>query len=258
MGPAHIPLGPRRASVYLLRRLDCKRFKLGWARRPLQRVRHLPEYGRGELDLKASSAIWLPARARAEQIERSLHKTLAPYSAPVPHDGDGCSEWVEDVAHDTARRLLAQMPVDEHTSRPARVVPLTLLPPPADAVSIETQPQDVWWRVEDLLLRLVMHCPVTVHAPPEARVVVHGLWKGTEGVLGQLRQAALDADTFQCRHDGRWLAFVQTIDRDGEDVVLQFTPLKLIERWPLGPDLVWQVGGLLAQLKHRAPAPRPA
>ena len=66
MGPAQIPLGPRRASVYLLRRLDRQRFKLGWARRPLRRVRHLPEYDRGELDLKASSAIWLPERARAE------------------------------------------------------------------------------------------------------------------------------------------------------------------------------------------------
>jgi len=258
MGPAQTPLGPRRASVYLLRRLDRQRFKLGWARRPLQRVRHLPEFVRGELDLNASSAIWLPERARAEQIERSLHKTLAPYSAPAPHDGDGCTEWFEDVAHDTARRMLGQMPVDEHSSRPARVVPLELPSALANAVSVETDPLDAWWRVEDLLLRLVMHRPVTVYSPLAARVVVHGLWPCTDGALGQLRRAALDPDTYQCWHDGRWRAFVQTIDRDGDDVVLQFAPLKLIERWPQGPDLVWQVRSFLTHLKWRAWAPRQA
>lgn len=80
----------------------------------------------------------------------------------------------------------------------------------------------------------------------------------TDGALGELRQAALEPDTYQCRNDGCWLTFVQTIDRDADDVVLQFTPPTLIERWPQGADLVWQVGGFLARLKCLARAPRAA
>ena len=51
-----------RASVYVLMRRDRRRFKLGWARRPLHRARRLPEFRRDELDLEHSRAIWLPSR----------------------------------------------------------------------------------------------------------------------------------------------------------------------------------------------------
>lgn len=254
MNPSPSPLGPNRAAVYLLQRRDRRRFKLGWARRPLVRVRQFPEYRRRELDLDASSAIWLPDRPRAEQVERSLHKTLAPFSVAADHQGDGRSEWFDGVAHDTALRLLSQMPLSE-SSGVARVVKLTLPPPPADAVSIETGPQDTWWGIEDLLSRLAMHCPISVHEGDAPEIVVHGLRRAD---LGELRQAALDPDRYQCWRDGRPLAFVRTLAFDGDDMVLQFTSSKSIERWDDDADLVWQVKGFLARLKRKARVARAA
>lgn len=81
-----------RACVYLLQRLDRKRFKVGWARNPLVRIRAFPEFSAGLLDLKASRVLWLPNRPRAEQVERSLQKCLMPYGTPVGHIRDGHSE----------------------------------------------------------------------------------------------------------------------------------------------------------------------
>lgn len=246
------------ASVYLLQRRDRRRFKLGWARQPLRRVRMLPEYLKGELDLEGSSVIWLPSRPRAEQVERSLHKTLAPFATPAGHKGTGHQEWFEGIAHDTALRLLAQMPLDEHSRKPARVVRLTVPAQPADAVSIETGPQDTWWAVEDLLSRLAMHCAISVHQQDGMRVVVHGLRHGTAAIPADLRRAALDPDSYQCRRNGRWLAFVRTIAFIGDDLALDFMPLKVVERWDDGPDLPWQIRGFLARLVRRARVPRPA
>lgn len=249
MNPTPSAMETNRAAVYLLQRRDRRRFKLGWARRPIVRVRQFPEYRRRELDLEASSAIWLPDRVRAEQIERSMHKTLAPFSVAAGHHGDGRSEWFEGVVHDTALRLLSQMPLGERASQPARVVKLTLPPPPADAVSIETSPLDTWWVIEDLLSRLAMHCPITIREGDVPEVVVHGLRTAS---LGALRQAALDPDSYQCWRSGRPLAFVRTLAFDGDDLVLQFMSCKVIERWDDDTDLVWQVKGFLARLKRKA------
>jgi len=249
MTPNPSAMGTNRAAVYLLQRRDRRRFKLGWARRPLVRVRQFPEYRRRELDLDASSAIWLPDRARAEQIERSMHKTLAPFSVAAEHRGDGRSEWFDGVVHDLALRLLLQMPLGERASQPAGVVKLTLPPPPSGAVSIETSPLHTWWMVEDLMSRLAMHCPITIHEGDAPEVVVHGLRTSS---LGALRQAALDPDSYQCWRDGWPLAFVRTLAFEGDDLVLQFTSSKVIERWDDDTDLVWQVKGFLARLKRKA------
>lgn len=256
MRPAPQVFTPYRASVYVLLRRDRRRFKLGWARRPLARVRQLPEFQAGELDLEASSAIWLPSRPRAEQIERSMHKTLAPYATTADHHGDGHQEWFEAVAHPTALRMLAQMPVDERTDRPARVVPLQLPPPHPDAVSIETGPQDTWWAIEDLWSRLAMWCAMTVEQGAEPRVTVHGIRRFAQGPVWELRQAAMDPESYQCRRGGRLLAFLCWIDYRGDDLVLQMAPLKSIERWDDGPDLVWQVRAFLVRLARSARLPR--
>lgn len=250
--------GEGKACVYLLQRRDRKRFKLGWSVLPMERARRLPEFRRGELDLDASRAVWLPSRPRAEQVERSMHKTLAPFATPVGHAGDGHQEWFEGVAYDTALRLLAQMPTDDHAGRPARVVPLTLPATPAGAVSIETGPQDTWWAVEDLLSRLAMHCAISVGRHDGLQVVLHGLRRMTEGAVGALRRAALDPDTYQCRRHGRWVAFVRTIDFQGDDLVLDFAPTKVIERWEEGTDLPWQMRSFLVRLERKARVPRSA
>ena len=246
------------ASVYLLQRHDRRRFKLGWSLDPLHRVRQLPEFRQGELDLDESSAIWLPSRPRAEQVERSMHKTLAPFATQAEHRGDGHQEWFEGVAHSTALRVLAQMPLDERSGHPARVVRLAEPAPSADGVSIETGPQDTWWAIEVLLSRLAMHCAITVQQDDGVRVIVHGLRRVTHDSLGELRRAALDADTYQCRRNGRRLAFVRTIEFAGDDLTLDLTPTRVIARWDEGDDLPWQIRGFLVRLVRHARVPRPA
>jgi hypothetical protein len=144
------------------------------------------------------------------------------------------------------------MPLDEASHRTARVVPISLPPPPPDAVSIEVAPQDNWWAIEDLLSRLAMLLPITVIGNAEPRVTVHGFKAADEAVLGSIRRLALDAETYQTWRDGRPLSFVQWFVFDGDDLVLDFMPLKAIERWVEGPELVWQVQGFLARLKRMA------
>jgi hypothetical protein len=187
-----------------------------------------------------------------------MHKTLAPFATPAGHAGDGHQEWFEGVVHDTALRLLAQMPLDERTGNPARVVRLTQPAPPADAVSIENGPQDTWWAIEDLLSRLAMHCAISVDQHDGLQVIVHGLRHATPGNLGELRRAALDADTYQCFRNGHRLAFVRTIAFAGDDLMLELTPTRVIERWDEGADLPWQIRGFLARLVRMARVPRSA
>jgi hypothetical protein len=252
--------GPNAAGVYVLVRRDRHRFKLGWARSPLRRARQLPEYRCGEIDLASSRTIWLPSRARAEQVERSVHKSLAPYRVDAGHGGDGSHEWFAGHAQDNAMRLLGQMPLQPDSCATARLLPITLLPPPADAVSIETGPQDAWWRLEDLLARLALHFAITVRDLDHgARPVltVHGLRRIDDPGFVELRRAALDADSYQCWRDGHPLAFVQTLDWRGDDLVLNFAPMKALERWEQGAELVWQVRGFLARLARSARLPRP-
>lgn len=251
-----IPIGADRASVYVLVRRDRRRFKLGWARRPVVRARMLPEFRRGELDLDASKAIWLPNRPRAEQIERSMHKTLAPFRVEAEHLEDGNREWFAGHAQDTALRMLSQMPLQPNSNCAARVLPLTMPAPPTDGVSIETGPQDTWWRMEDLLARLAMHTSITVsnldRHGGHLTLTVHDLKHRTQPDLTELRSAALDADSYQCWREGWPLAFVQTLEWQANDLVLSFTPLTALERWDEGPELVWQVRGFLALLQRQS------
>lgn len=264
--PYPVPTGPDRASVYLLVRRDRRRFKLGWSRSPVDRARQLPEFNRGELDLQASRAIWLPDRPRAEQVERSMHKTLAPYKVQLElrrnQAHDGSQEWFAGHAQDAALRMLAQMPLEPSSRVTARVLPLSLPAPPVDAVSIETGPQDTWWRIEDILARLALHCAITVEVPDrrggQLTVTVHDLKRQTQADRVELRRAALDADSYQCWRDGRPLAFVQTLDWQGDDLALSFTPLPVLERWEDGPEMVWQVRSFLARLGRQSRVRRSA
>lgn len=250
-----IPSGRKAAGVYVLLRHDRRRFKIGWALSPLRRARNLREYRRGELDLKASRAIWLPNRERAEQVERSAHKSLAPYRVDAGHRGDGSQEWYAGHAQDAALRLLSQMPLQPDSRATARLLPITLPPAPADAVCIETGPQDTWWRLEDMLGRMALHCPITVLdlEPGLTPVVtVQGLRRMSDAAALELRSAAMDCDSYQCWRDGRPLNFVSTFGWVDDDLVLRFTSMKVLERWELGPELVWQVRGFLARLARTA------
>jgi hypothetical protein len=124
MHPSVCPIRRPRASVYVLQRIDRSRFKVGWALDPHRRVRQMSEYGRQQIDLHRSKVLWLPSRHRAEQVERSMQKSLGPYRSPADRHGDGHSEWFDGVAHPFAIRLLGQMPVDMGTGASGKLLPL--------------------------------------------------------------------------------------------------------------------------------------
>jgi T5orf172 domain len=240
-----------RASVYVLQRLDRSRFKIGWALDPLKRVRQLPEFNQQLIDLHRSSVLWLPSRHRAEQVERSMQKSLGPYRLAAEHHGDGCTEWFDGVAHRVALRLLGQIPVDTHTGTTGRLLSLQ---PELDleaASSGGVSPLEAWWALEDLWLRAAQGMAVTVDlCGPVMRITVHRLRAGWDGPMAELRRPLLDLDTYRWRQDGQAGCFVSLLAPEGEDVVATLTPTRVIEGWPDGGDLVYLVRALLLRLKE--------
>lgn len=242
------PLQIQRAGVYLLQRLDRLRFKLGWSLAPLSRARKLPEFT--ELDLSNSFVRWLPTRVRAEQVERAMLKAMAPHRVRVSHHQDGHSEWFLPGAFGTAVQLLSRMPAnDTRFNRPV----LTLLQSQDDVLEIDNPPQEVWWAVEDLWLRLAALLPMSVHLEQgQLLLVVQAFRLAVCGEVGDLRAAILDSETYTWRQQNERDAFVRLIEFRGDDLVYVLTPLNQMRRWSRGPDLVLQVQGLLAKLRARA------
>ena len=214
-------------------------------------------YGAGQVDLEASQVLWQPSRSRAEQVERSLHKSLAPYRAEPEHRATGRFEWLDGRAHPMALRLLRQMPLDERSDHPGRLVPLLQEElPPEDVLGLECGPLAIWWALEDLGLRLAMHCRVTVEREGDTHTLVFaGLRHALDGPLLALRTEVMDtANTYTWRTAGQTNQFVKLVDFRGHDIVCTLATLRLIETWPEGADLVWQVRGFMLRLKRMAQA----
>ena len=115
----------------------------------------------------------------------------------------------------------------------------------------EREPQAVWWALEDLYLRLARIWPLTVnHCDPN--ITVHGMQRCVAGSAsqGELQAAALDPKRYQCDVDGRRRSFLRSIDVEGKNLLLQLTPLIVMERWPQGPELAQQVRGFLVRLEQ--------
>lgn len=251
MHTPHINPAPSAAAVYLIHRKDRSRFKVGWALDPVARAQGLPEFQRSQLDLRSSLALWLSTRQRAEQIERAMHKSLAPYQAPARHRGDGYSEWFAPAALPTAIQLLRQMPGDANG---ARVEPVLkpLLPELNDVVfaELERSPQDVWFEVEDLWLRMAALLPVQAEDRGGACTLrFAGFRHALGGEMAELRARALDVETFSWRLEGERGAFVRLIAYEGDALVFTMTPIPTVVRWPQGDDLGWQVKGLVARMR---------
>jgi hypothetical protein len=245
------------AAVYLIHRIDRRRFKLGWAFDPLRRAMTLPEFPRGELDLRGSCALWLSNRRRALQVERAMHKGLAPYHVAAGHHGDGHSEWFAPTALPSALQLLRQMPSDDPAggAQSAPLRPLLMDQPEIVWAEVDQSPQDVWYGVEDLWLRLAAELPVRAEADgPLWRVVVQGFRHARDGRMPELRCRALDTEVFTWRVNGQCGAFVRLIAYEADDLVFTVSPLSAMERWPQAQGVGWQVRGLLARLRSTGQA----
>ncbi len=239
----------RRAAVYVLQRIDRHRFKVGWALEPMQRIRQLPEFGARQLDLDHSVALWLPSRKRAEQIERAVHKTLAPYAADARHQATGYSEWFEPAAYSVAVRMLAQVPTTERSDARGRLEPLVLEAPKQDSAVHQSSPQETWWALEDLWSRLAMCCPVSVETHGDTQHVVLGRFRHAHhGDIASLRHHVFDTETYAWQASKQRGSFVRLLEYRGDDLVCTLTGLRRIDGWPDGSDLVWQVKGFLLRL----------
>lgn len=259
MKPPTVPDPPAAdapAAVYLLQRHDGLRFKIGWALDPMERVKRLPEFTADELDLQASHEAWLTNARRARQIERSLHRGLATHRAMAPHGLEGHTEWFMPQALRTAMSMIRQMPAGGTTSLPPALVPFGSLPQPllaaaapdADSALI-VGAQEVLWAMEDLLLRVCSLNPVRVDVHGDQRLVRLLDIRGPRARLTDaMRWALLDLDTYRWTAGGRSGSFVQFIQYEGNDLLLQLTPTRAVRRWAEGA-LTWQVMALVERLR---------
>jgi len=105
--------------LYLAVHTTGERFKIGLSNDPLRRFEALPEAT--DIDLKETVARRLPSRVRASEVERSLHRALAPFRIELEEQGDGYTEWFRLDAFARARVIIDAMP--DATAPAARVVP---------------------------------------------------------------------------------------------------------------------------------------
>jgi len=253
---------PTPAAVHLLQRRDGLRFKIGWSLEPVVRVQRLPEFLADALDLADSHAVWLPTPRRARQVERALHRSLATYRVLPGHSLDGHTEWFLPAAHRAAIRLIRQMPIAAEAMLPPSMVGFLseradrLLGQADDADStVVLQAQDTLCAMEDLLLRVSACCSVAVERTADGHAVrLIGFRVLVSGALDTLRWAVLDIDRYRWRTAERSGSLVQLMTFEGNDLVLQITPMRQIRTWADGA-LVWQVLALLERLRTLASRP---
>lgn len=94
--------------VYLAVHRAGQRFKIGLSNDPLRRFAQLPEAH--DIDVETSVARRMPTRARASEVERSLHRALAPFRLTLSERGDGYTEWFSLEAFSRAVAIIDAMP----------------------------------------------------------------------------------------------------------------------------------------------------
>lgn len=231
------------AAVYLIQRRDRRRFKLGTSIHPLDRAKVLPEYRAGELDLSASLVLWLPSTSRAAQIERGMHKCLAPFSASPGHHGNGYSEWFSPPAYMPAVRLLQRVPRDHRGASLLGLRPIIFEDAPP--TSAYRTPQDAWWTLEDLLLRASQILPVEAKFSGETWTLALGCFRGAwDGEMAEIRPRLVDLETYAWKLDSGSGSFIQLLQYVGDTLQLSFTARSLIQRWPEGQNIELQLRAL--------------
>lgn len=120
-------------------------------------------------------------------------------------------------------------------------------------VDLERSPEDAWYAVEDLWLRLAQRLPVhTALDGTRWQVAVIGGGACPDREVRTLLSAALDPARYEWRLDGLRGSFALSIVRDGDDLLVTIPSLSSIARWPGGSDVGWQLAGLLTRLRNRS------
>jgi hypothetical protein len=236
------------AAVYVILRKDRHHFKLGWATDPLRRAKHLEEYKLGQLDLVNSLALWLPNPTRAKEVESCMHKGLAPYHIHTGRYLDGHTEWFSCHGLTPALRMLRQMPRSIDSIRFAPVTPLTHVPQETELDDVS--PQQVWWGLEDLLMRVSNFVPVRLGSGELQEISLVGFRALSMEDLGELRHPLIDLQTYAWRHSGKSGSFVSLIRYEADDLVLTLTSLRVMARWHEGAQVVSQMRQYLNALSQ--------
>jgi hypothetical protein len=253
--PRHRP-----GAVYLLPHHNRERFKVGWSLHPMQHIQQLPEFHAQALDLVAAQVAWFAQARRAHQVERVLHRSLAPFNVRPDHWGDGHTEWFNNQGIVLARRMLSLLPAADGDMGHTRLQALldapeapsdsAFAPPPAEASALDT-----WYRVEDLWLRLGALLPLAVQADREQRCLHWlGMRKLVEPGSLQLRSCALNLETYQWRDAGQRRSLVTLMDWEQDDLLLQLMPTRQLQRWAEGDVVADLLRGHLA--RHAIPLRR--
>lgn len=233
--PVHRP-----GAVYLLPHHNRERFKVGWSLHPMQRIQRLPEYYAEELDLAAAQVAWFAQAQRAHQVERVLHRSLAPYSVLPNHWGDGHTEWFNARGMALARRMLGLQPAADGGRGQARLQALSDAPEaPTENAQAPLAPEagalDTWYRVEDLWLRLGALLPLALEADRDHRCL-H--WLGLRCLVEPgtvlLRSRAVNVDTYRWHEAGQRRSLVTLMAWDQDNLLLHLMPTRQMQRWAEG------------------------
>jgi hypothetical protein len=249
--PARAPQSQRNrpGAVYLLPHIGRTRFKVGWSLHPLLRVQQLPEYPARQLDLQAADVAWFEHATRAREVERALHRSLAPFQVRVGHFGDGRTEWFATQALALARRIVGVLPASDGASRRVSLRPLLdASEPPENFGALRHESAlDAWYRVEDLWLRLERLLPLALHEEREQRRL-H--WIGLKRLVDVghlvLRSRVIDIDTYGWREPQGRRTLVTLIDWEGDDLVLELMPARTLRRWDEGDQVDQLMAGFIA------------
>lgn len=141
------------------------------------------------------------------------------------------------------------------TRRPAPRLrpPATDLQPAVLWAAADRSPQDTWYAVEDLLLRLAVRLPVQVHfGDGRWTVTVVGAIECGDAEDHTLVTAACDGASFRWFVGEQRGSFVQAISRADADLTLSMTSAASMAAWPWGEDLGWQLTSLMTRLRTRS------
>lgn len=135
-----------------------------------------------------------------------------------------------------------------------RVVP-TRVPQRAEVLWIDSEqsPEDSWYAIEDLWLRLAQQ--FAIHAELDGtrwQVTAVGALALADGEAQALLCATLDPATYGWRVGTLQGSFALSIACDGDDLLVTMPSLSSIARWPGGEDLGWQLASFLSRLRSRS------
>ncbi|GEM_PF-4982056 len=268
----------RPVHVYLFVHAHEQRFKIGVSVDPEQRRAALQE--RDHICPTRSRLVSLPSRERAYQVERALHKALAPSRChDRPHSGG--TEWFDLDALPLATRLLQGMPRGPALGAGLNVVPLHLATGQDALAGVERLAlrnacraeavAELWLQVRDTLALSVFVGEQRDSTPTQ--LVLRGFRHAWDEPMAGLRHRIVNLETYQLegqvlpgarpRPWTRVKSLVRRIDylkEQPDDLVLELESLRSMARWPGGDEVSAAMRRAIALIERddrdRAPRPR--